>query len=960
MVEDTHQSEYELEEQLMRKLSSTGYKKVEIGDVDALTSHFRHILNQRNAAKLNHKPLSDAEFKRVETELRRSAGIFETGKLLRGTDIAPQGVIIIQRDNDETIYLNIFDGVDHENNIYEVTHQIKNPYGKHENRYDVTILMNGLPVTQIELKRRGVEFSQAFNQILRYRTESLNANTSFLFNFIQLFVISNGIDTRYFANGDGTLNSNFTFYWTDEKNNWINDLDLFTISFLEPKRLHSMISKYTIFDDAHHRMIIMRPYQVFAVEAIIKQAQENPDRNGYIWHTTGSGKTITSFKAARILSQDRQVKANNVIFLIDRSDLDIQTVKNFKSYLPDESALDTTDNTATLVRQLTDTGTQLIVTTIQKLNNAVSNDRYKNVLTPFHDQKVIFIEDEAHRSQFGEMRKNVNKWFGNAQHFGFTGTPIFKENIGIDGRTTDDLYDDRLHTYLIKDAIRDRNVLAFNVEYINTIKGHDFVADADKEYKGLEKTEVWEDEERLDLIAQHILLNHSDRTNKRLYNAVFTVPNTRIALKYYDLFKKLKTDLNITTIFTWAANEQDNEGNQNGSVEDTKASRLGLDDVISDYNVKYGTNFSTDAFSDYFADVSKRMKAHNQATPTENIDILIVVNMFLTGFDSPKLSTLYVDKKLQYHSLIQAFSRTNRVEQDTKTAGNIVVYRNLKQNTDDAVMLYSDGDKEAFFAPTYDELKGKFSDAIVVLKDIAPTVQSADQLANLGDDELMKYVLAFREVWRLYNRIHVYDDFDWGQFTDFGEQELEDYRGKYFTIYDDLNKHIGPGEQPKTSILDDIDFHLELVAQDVINVQYIVRMIQTIEPKVYKDSDVARAKRIIANSNLKTKGELLADFLDEVLPKLSDTDDTPSALNKYLRERLEAEINQYVDESELPKEFVDEQINEYTFDQKFDEVKIVDELSRHAFPFLVRKKIKNGLKAFVANTYEKYHELLAS
>ena len=380
--------------------------------------------------------------------------------------------------------------------------------------------------------------------------------------------------------------------WTDEKNTWLNELDLFTVSFFDPARLHSMIARYTIFDEDNSRMIVMRPYQVYAVESIIEQAKNHPDKNGYIWHTTGSGKVITSFKAARLLVQNTD--AEKVIFLIDRSDLDIQTAKNFNSYLPksganNDSALDRTTDTKNLVSQLTDTSTQLIITTIQKLNNAVTSDNFKNILAPYHDKRVIFIEDEAHRSQFGEMRKNVNKWFMNAQHFGFTGTPIFKENIGKDGRTTDDLYDERLHSYLIEDAIRDGNVLSFNVDYINTIQGQGFVSDEDTVAKGIDKKEVWENPDRLKLIAQHILLNHVNRSKSRHYNAIFAVPDTRVALHNYEIFKEMKTDLNVSTIFTWTANEADNENSQGETPDDLKTSRLGLDKVINDYNDKHGT-----------------------------------------------------------------------------------------------------------------------------------------------------------------------------------------------------------------------------------------------------------------------------------------------------------------------------------------------------------------------------------
>lgn len=955
-----HQSESELERQLIRKLKAIGYAEVVISDVDAMVDHFRQVMNKRNEAALKGVPLTDDEFKRVQNELRRSSGVFETGKLLRGTDTSPYGRVAITRDDNTSLTINFFDGKDWQNNLCEVTHQITNYDGLHENRYDVTILMNGLPVTQIELKRRGVDFTQAFNQILRYRTESLRTN--FLFNFLQFFVVSNGSDTRYFANGDGKLNSNFTFYWTDEKNNWLNGLDLFTVSFFDPARLHSMIARYTIFDEDNSRMIVMRPYQVYAVEAIIKQAQEHPEKNGYIWHTTGSGKTITSFKAARLLAQNTD--AEKVIFLIDRSDLDIQTAKNFNSYLPksitnNEPALDRTTNTSNLVSQLTDTSTQLIITTIQKLNNAVTSDKYKNILAPYHDKRVIFIEDEAHRSQFGEMRKNVNKWFMNAQHFGFTGTPIFKENIGQDGRTTDDLYDERLHSYLIKDAIRDRNVLAFNVEYINTIQGRGFVTDEDAVAKGIDKKEVWENPARLQMIAQHIVLNHANRSKGRHYNAIFAVPNTRVALQYYDIFKEMKTDLNVGSIFTWAANEADNEENQGETAEDFQTSRLGLDKIIADYNAKFGTNFSTDKFSDYFADVSKRMKEQNENTKEDNIDILIVVNMFLTGFDAPRMSTLYLDKKLQWHNLIQAYSRTNRVEEKSKPFGNIVSYRNLKKATDDAVTLFSDGDKTSFFAPLYEELRYRFNKEIEKLHKAAQTPPTVDRLFGGPDEDLLNFVEAFRDVLRTYNQINVYDEFDWDHFTDFSEQEMEDYRGKYFHAYDEIKKRKGgstDGDGSKISVLDDIDFELDLITRDVIDVSYIVKLIRAITPGEF-EGDVRKIKRMLNNADspeLKAKAELLTAFLDEIVPQLQPGDNVSNSLNKYLIDRRNQDIEKFAKENELKPEFVDEKVTDYEFAHKMKEEEMSTELAGMGFTFLKTRSLKKKIVDFVEEAVDRY------
>jgi type I restriction enzyme R subunit len=948
------QSEAELENQFMRRLNALGYKTITINDEEHFIEHFRTILNDRNRERLKGSKLTDAEFNRALNAIIGSKSIYDIAQILRGSDVQPYGKIVIERDDNTEVYLEFFDGNNFENNIYEVTHQVT-VNGKHENRYDVTVLINGMPIVQAELKKRGVDFTEAFNQIVRYRDESYRQ----LFRLVQIFVISNGGDTRYFANGDGALNSNFMFYWTDEKNNWLNDLDAFTSSFFKRERLHSMIAKYTIFDDDHQRMIIMRPYQVFATEAIVNQAKNHPEKNGYIWHTTGSGKTITSFKTSQILA--RETDAEKIIFMIDRSDLDIQTAKNFNSYLPNtagnEPALDQTDSTFKLVEQLKSSDSPLIITTIQKLNHAISNDRYKDILTKYHDKKVIFIEDEAHRSQFGEMRKNVNHWFNNAQHFGFTGTPIFADNVGPDGRTTETLYDEQLHQYLIKDAIRDKNVLGFSIQYINTIKGKETIEDADEKVAGIDTKEVMEADDRLRKVVEHIRFNHDALTNKHQYNAILTVPSTEVALKYYKIFKEVdpKQQLKVTTIFTWAANEDTNEKHQN---EAELTSRHGLDKVIDDYNATYNTSFSTENFKDYFADVSKRMKEHNGSTPEDNIDVLIVVNMFLTGFDSPKLSTLYVDKRLQYHGLIQAFSRTNRVEKESKPFGNIVAYRNIKSNTDDAVRLFSAGSQEAFFVPEYEELKEQFDIAINELHQITPTAQDVDQLYNLGDDELKKFVLAFRSVLQVHNKIRVYDDFDWDKMKDlFTKQEMEDFRGKYFEVYHHL--HDDQDRLDKESVLNDIDFELDLLAVDKIDVQYIVNLITTIslDSEANMNADRNKIKRLLENADnpqLKLKSELLAEFLDEVVPHLEATDNVNDELNRYLERKREASIDDFSDEIKVSKNVINEQFSNYEFYGNPDNRKLTQSLNEAGYGFKEKITLKKRVVNFIKETAEKY------
>lgn len=948
-----YESEAQLEKHFMQRLNGIGYQTVNINDEAGLVQHFRNILNKRNEANLKGTNLTDAEFRRVLHELVGTKTIFQMAQLLRGSDIQPYGKISIQRDDNSQLYLNFFDGHNWENNTYEVAHQITIE-GKHENRYDVTILINGLPLSQIELKKRGGDFSEAFHQIIRYRDESFRQ----LFRFVQIFVVSDGEETRYFANGDGDLNSNFMFYWTDKENHWLNDIDAFSSSFFVPKRFHSMIARYTIFDNDNDAIMIMRPYQVYAAEAIINQALHKPDKNGYIWHTTGSGKTITAFKAAQLLTREPDIA--KVIFLIDRSDLDTQTAKNFNSYLPQTvggNALDRTEDTQSLVKQLRSQDNSLIVSTIQKMNVAVhQSNRYKKLLDQYHDKKVIFIEDECHRSQFGEMRKNINNFFRNAQHFGFTGTPIFAENVGPDGRTTETLYDEELHHYLIKDAIRDNNVLGFNVQYIGTIKGKKITDD--EQVSGIDTQEAFENEKRMRLIATHILLNHDQVTKDRQYNAIFTVPSTKMAMKYYKIFKDLNknNDLNITTIFTWQANEDDAEKKQK---DEFKTSRHGLDSVVKDYNKQYGTNYNTDKFSQYFNDVSKRMKNHNAKTPQDNIDILIVVNMFLTGFDSKKLSTLYIDKPLRWQGLIQAFSRTNRIEKKTKPFGNIICYRNLKKETDDAVTLFSAGSKEYFYVPTYDELATDFTKNIHKLKSIAPEPRDVDPLYDQGEQEVSQFVLAYRDILRTFNKIRVYDDFKWDNFeTILSEQQMQSFKSKYYAAYDWLKrgKEVNPN---KVSILNDIDFDIELLETDQINVEYIVNLIKSIDLQDAdaRKSDTKKIKRILVNPDsekLKSKADLLMDFLDQVVPKLNSNANVGNELNEYLAKRKANEILEFSKENKIPQEIIDKQLSDYDFYGKTNSEEVLDALNKAGYDFKQKITIKNRIKKFVVKTMKRF------
>ena len=569
----SYQSEAELEKQLIAQLCDLGYEKVSIADEEQLVANFRKQLSLHNESKLGGVPLTDKEFERVMRHVEGKS-VFQSAKILRDK-------FVLEREDGSEIYLEFFDCLHWCKNRFQVTAQTT-VVGKYTNRYDVTLLINGLPVVQIELKRRGLDMKEAFNQIDRYRKHSYQG----LYRYIQIFVISNGVDTKYFANTDKELMYSQTFFWTNVNNERISQLGDFAFTFLEKCQISKIIARYMVINETDQLLMVMRPYQIYAVEALVTRALET-NNNGFIWHTTGSGKTLTSFKASQILANEPGIK--KVFFLVDRKDLDSQTIKEFNKFEPD--SVDTTDKTDKLVQQIKDINRPLIVTTIQKMANAVKSPRYEKIMDQYRNEKVIFIIDECHRSQFGDMHKAINKHFHQAQYFGFTGTPRFEENKSQDGRVTADLFEKCLHHYLIKDAINDNNVLGFSVEYINTIRGNYDEMDETKVH-AINTDEVFMNETRIEEIARHIIENHDAKTRHGEYTAIFTVQSIPMLIKYYDAFKALNHSLKIAGIFTYGANE-DSEGRD-------EHSRDSLERMIADYNQLFHTNYSTDTFSSYF------------------------------------------------------------------------------------------------------------------------------------------------------------------------------------------------------------------------------------------------------------------------------------------------------------------------------------------------------------------------
>jgi len=915
-----YESEAKLEDRMIDQLRRQGYNYVEINDVDELEANFRKQINLHNKVELKGKDLSDKEFEKLMIKISGKS-IFQSAKELR----QKQDIV---RDDGTVAYIELFNTKEWCKNLFQVTHQTT-VEGKYTNRYDVTILINGLPLVQIELKRRGIDMKEAFDQIKRYKNHSYNG----LYRFIQLFVISNGVDTKYFANGDHELNYGFTFYWTDINNDRITNLEQFCTFFLDRCHVAKMIARYMIINETEKMLMVMRPYQVYAVENIVDRAI-NTNNNGYVWHTTGSGKTITSFKTSQILSLEPSI--NQVFFLVDRKDLDKQTLDEFNKF--DPGCVDMTNETFKLVQQIKDSSKPLIITTIQKMANACSNPRYAGVMEKYKDKKTVFIIDECHRSQFGDMHKQIETTFTNAQYFGFTGTPRFEENKSQDGRSTADIFDKCLHTYLIKDAIKDGNVLGFSVDYIKTLS---FNADEnDNEMvEGIDTDEVFMADDRIAMIAQHIIDHHNTKTRDRKYNAIFAVSSIPMLIKYYETFKQIKHDLKIGAIFTYGANEDLDHKDEH--------SRDTLDRYMEDYNKMFNTNFSTHNFDGYFRDICKRIK-------NTDIDIVIVVNMLLTGFDAKRLNTLYVDKNLKHHDLIQAFSRTNRVETDTKPHGNIVCYRTSKQTVDEAVKLFSQTDKvDTVIMAPYEVYLEKYIKAVDNLLFLAPSIESIEDLEQEGNEEnLKKFILAFREVAKILVSLKTFNEFDMNnELIPMDSQMFEDYKSKYYEIYRKLVT-----AKEKSSILSDISFSLELIQTDKINVSYILNLIRNVdltnEEQKQKDiKDIESKLTNVTDDELFLKLDLIKRFLANVLPVLKPEDSIDDALNNHMNKERQQEIENFAKDNEINLEVLQAVIDEFEYSGIFPNELIGKSINA---PFLKKISLIENVKVFIKNLLRKY------
>ncbi|MBQ6368398.1 MAG: type I restriction endonuclease subunit R [Erysipelotrichaceae bacterium] len=955
-------SEYEVESLYIDRLEDLGYEYVDLKNYDDVCANFR-----KQFCKLNSEPLteakgmaelSDNEFNRVLIRLENHT-IYESAKILREK-------WVLELDNNKSIYVDFFTS-DESQNTYQVTHQVTmDPEHKgdvlYKNRYDVTILINGLPVVQTELKRPGIEINEAINQINRCRRFSFKG----LFRYIQLFVISNSTMTKYCAN----INENdafghkqdilksLTFFWTDETNTRINKLMDFTSAFLPKLTLTEMLSKYYVIKDTEPALLVMRPYQIYAVKRAFDRIIM-ANMNGYVFHTTGSGKTLTSFKLASLLRDDRRI--DKVFFLVDRSDLDDQTIDEYNSF--EAGCVDQTDNTYNLVKSLQDSTKTLIITTIQKMATALRSDRYTDIMDHFRKHKCVFIIDECHRSQFGKMHAQIRKHFENSNYIGFTGTPIFKENKGANGQTTADIFnagklDPCIHKYMIKEAIADGNVLRFSVEYMRSLSIMSYPDRRidpkeldDEEYcrrHHIDIEDLYHSPERISAISNDILEHlqqHTRLENNSVFTALFAIDKIETLMKYYRYMKEHNPkNYRIAAIFTYQAN-QDMEENPDQHASES------LEECMKDYNAMFGTDYDLSKFDAYRKDISKRMKQKD----LPQIDLLLVVNMFLTGFDSKPTNTLFLDKNLVWHSLVQAYSRTNRVDRVTKQFGQIVTYRNIKKAQDDALRLYSgDGDPNAYLLQSYDYYVKRYYDQADELKRIVPTPEDAGNLQS--EDGIRSFVVTFRTIAGTLSTLKTFSRFDWADlWPTLDEDEYSDYKSWYLYYYEKRKKDL------KNTVLVDVDFNIELVRTDKINVVYILNLLKDINRKdpneMKKSVDlILREIERSDNEKMRYKRDIMKSFVSERFFELDPEADIIEAYNEYEKETMQADIEEFATANGLASNLVSHILHAYFVDAKsVTKESLRQDLIGYGVKGLLKiTALIEGIQEFLIDSYNKF------
>lgn len=978
---DAYQSEAALEKEFLRLLQGQGYEYIQVRSEAELIQNLRCQLEA-----LNRMTFTEEEWKRFFKDNLAGAneGIVEKTRKIQSDHVQP-----LQRDDGTSKNVYLLDKKNIHNNRLQVLNQYEEEQGKRNTRYDVTILVNGLPLVHVELKRRGVPIREAFNQIKRYQRDSFWAGSG-LYEYIQIFVISNGTHTKYYSNttrnshvkelsqsrGKGKKTSNsfeFTCFWSDGNNKIISDLVDFTKTFLSKHTLLNVLTRYCVFT-AEDLLLVMRPYQIAATERILNRIEISTnykkvgtiDAGGYIWHTTGSGKTLTSFKTAQLASQLPYV--DKVLFVVDRKDLDYQTMKEYDRF--EKGAANGNSNTAILQKQLESKDCHIIITTIQKLDIFIR----KNKRHPVFQEHVVLIFDECHRSQFGDMHQAITQAFRNYHLFGFTGTPIFSVNAGSSGkphmRTTAQAFGDKLHTYTIVNAIDDGNVLPFRIDYINTIKEKAYIEDA--KVRGIDIEKALGDPERVRQVVEYTLEHFDQKTKRSSYyslkgqrvagfNAIFAASSIPMAMKYYTEFQRQlaeqKRDLTIATIFSFGANEEDPEDTLAEEGFDTEAldqtSRDFLDSAIQDYNKRFQVNFDTSSnkFQNYYKDLSMRVK-------NREVDLLIVVNMFLTGFDATTLNTLWVDKNLKMHGLIQAFSRTNRILNSVKTYGNIVCFRNLQTATEEAIALF--GDKDAtgtVLLKDYDSYYFGYDDGE---KPFPGYVHLIDRLKHeyplgsplVGEQEEKEFIRLYGRILKVKNILSSFDQFKGQEIL--SQRDFQDYQSRYIDLYQEYR-----GEQngERENINDDIQFEMELIRQVDINIDYILMLVEKYHAKNCEDQEIlASIDRAIDSSiQLRSKKELIHGFINTMNAATVVERDWHTFVAQQKEEDLGEIIQTEKLKPEETKRFLDNSFRDGTLKTTGTDIdKLMPPVSRFGGGGGKRAAKKQGIIAKLASFFEKY------
>lgn len=918
-----YQSEDELEKELIANLESQGISHLPIHEEKDLILNLRTQLE-----KLNDYHFTDNEW-----------NTFFSEKLHNPNDSIKEKTKLIQQDYIQELHcengslrnIKLIDKKNIHANSVQVINQYENNDGTYKNRYDVTLLVNGFPMIHIELKRRGVAIREAFNQINRYQRDSFWASCG-LYEFVQLFVISNGTNTKYYSNTTRnahikefganqseaskkkTSNSfKFTSYWADAKNKIIPDLVDFTRTFLTRHTLLNVLTKYCVFT-SEELLLVMRPYQIVATERILNKIlvssnykkQGTIDAGGYIWHTTGSGKTLTSFKTAQLATELTDIE--KVLFVVDRKDLDYQTIKEYDKF--EKGAANGNNSTRILQKQLEDNQSKIIVTTIQKLNCFIA----KNKIHDIYNKHIVIIFDECHRSQFGEMHTRIVKNFKKYHLFGFTGTPIFAQNASACGdptlKTTEQAFGEQLHTYTIVNAINDDNVLPFRIDYINTMKKKNI---NDKDVAGIDTVQAIQDPQRIHDIVEYILEHFDQKTRrnksyalkgKRMFgfNSIFAVDSIPMAMKYYNEFKKQmeepgKQKLNIATIFSFNPNEENPDvvmADEDFDVSKLdKNSRDFLEDAIRDYNLTFHTNYNTsdDEFQNYYKDLSLKMK-------NREVDLLIVVNMFLTGFDATTLNTLWVDKNLKMHGLIQAFSRTNRILNSVKTYGNIVCFRNLEQEVEDALSLFGDENASGVvllktfndYYYGYDEENKHYRGYVEMIDELLQNYPLGQQIIRLEDKK--KFIALFGSILKARNVLVSFDEFVGKEIL--SPLDFQDYKSIYLDLYNELKKD---KEAEKEIVNEDIVFEIELIKQVEVNIDYILDLVAKYHRENCQDKEILLSitKTINGSIKMRSKKQLIIDFIE----KLNNPDETAGEWKRYITQKKNEELDTIIQDNNL-------------------------------------------------------------